>query len=380
MIVAGVLCGTSLDGIDVAIVDVRRAAPRYALTTLAFATVPFAPAMRARLLEAVAPRPLDGPAFGALHADLGDAFGEAVRSVAAGRRLDLVASHGVTIAHDGAAHRTLQLGDAFRIRERAQATVVYDFRAADCAAGGHGAPLVPYLDVMMFGSQTEERVALNLGGIANLTVLPKAGTAAVAFDTGPANLPLDTYVRLRRIGAAPYDRDGAFAQRGAVDAGLLAHLLAEPYFALAPPKSTGRERFGEIFVQQHRAALDGLSPEDALATLTAATVHSIAASILRFAPAAAAVIAGGGGVHNAAIMNGLRRALPATRIETTAAYGMDPDAKEAILFAILGRELIAGRAANLPAVTGARGPRLLGALAPHDFAQLSAVLQGEEQQ
>jgi anhydro-N-acetylmuramic acid kinase len=229
VIVAGVLSGTSLDGIDVAVAEIGPRTRR----VLTFATLPFVPELRARMLAAYPPALVDAPTIAALHADVGSAFGAAVRRVATGYAVRLVGSHGITLAHDGGARRTLQIGDAFRIREQVPATVAYDFRAADCAADGHGAPLVPYLDALLYAEPRQDRVALNLGGIANLSVL-RAGAAAhavVAFDSGPANLPIDTYVALRGLSNGRYDRDGALALSGSVDAGLLAEWLADPYFA-----------------------------------------------------------------------------------------------------------------------------------------------------
>lgn len=377
MIVAGVLSGTSLDGIDVAVCDLRPGVRR----VLRFETRPFASDLRARVLAAYPPARLDALAFCALNADVGEAFGAAVRDVANGLDLTLVGSHGLTIAHDGDAHRSLQIGDAFRIREQTGASVAYDFRAADCAAGGHGAPLVPYLDMLLLGDPHCDRIALNLGGIANLCVLPASATpaAVVAFDSGPANLPIDGYVAQRGLGDGRCDRDGALALRGTADEALLAAWLADPYFAAPPPKSAGRETYGAAFVTANRARLDALAPADALATLTALCVRTVADAVRRHAPAGVAIVASGGGVHNAALMAGLRAALPQSSIVTSAAFGIDPDAKEALLFAVLAYELVRGRPANVPNVTGARGPRLLGALAPHDAAALAAALHREEE-
>jgi len=379
MIGAGVLSGTSLDGIDVAIVDIRPANAGYRLETLAFEIVPFAGPLRERLLAAFPPAPLDALALAALHAHVGAAFGAAVARVAAGRRLDFVASHGITLAHDGAAAITLQIGDAFRIREAAGATVAYDFRSADTAAGGSGAPLVPYVDALVLGDLEHDRVALNLGGIANLTVLARGAGAdsIVAFDSGPANLPIDTYIALRSSGALRFDRDGALAREGRPDRGLLAEMLADPYFAQAAPKSTGRERYGEPFVARWRAALDACSLGDALATLTELAAATAATAIAAHAPPGAGVIVSGGGARNRALMERLGALLPGMAIETSAAFGIDPDAKEAIAFAVLGYELLRGRAAGLPAVTGARFARLLGALAPLDLEGLLMQLKRE---
>jgi anhydro-N-acetylmuramic acid kinase len=375
MIVAGVLSGTSLDGIDVAVVDVT---PRD-LHVLTFATRPFASELRARVLAAYPPAVLDAREVSALHADVGSAFGTALREVAAGHPVVLAGSHGLTLAHDGAARHTLQIGDPFRIREQIGASVAYDFRAADCAAGGHGAPLVPYLDVRLFADAQADRVALNLGGIANLSVLRAGAAEVVAFDSGPANLPIDTYVALRGIGDGRRDRDGACAARGTIDRELLARWLGDPYFAAPPPKTAGRESFGAAFVAAYRAKLDALSAADALATLTALCVRTVAAAVRRHAPPGATVIVSGGGVHNAAVMAGLRAELTGMAVVTSAAFGLDPDAKEAVLFALLAYELVRGRPANVPNVTGARGPRVLGALAPFDLAALAAAIRREEE-
>ncbi len=293
--------------------------------------------------------------------------------------MDFVASHGLTLAHDGDAHHTLQIGDPFRIREATGKTVIADFRSADTAAGGTGAPLVPYVDALLLAHAREARVALNLGGIANLTVLrPGAAPGDVlAFDCGPANLPADTYVELRTDGAARFDRDGTLARAGTADEALLALMLADPYFARRPPKSTGREQFGAPFVARHRAALDALSLADAVRTLTELTIRTVAAAMAGVAPATARTIVSGGGVHNGAILDGLRAALPGA-VESSAAHGIDPDAKEAIAFALLGYETLRERAAGLPHVTGARGPRVLGSIAPAGLAALIARVRAEE--
>ena len=237
MKIAGIISGTSLDGIDVAICDVTAAGTVIHARCERFTTIPFAEDLRARILAAYPPAPVGALELSALHAAIGEAFGDALRSVAAGTALDAVASHGVTIAHAGPAHHTLQLGDAFRIRERTGTTVIYDFRSADTAAGGTGAPLVPFVDALLFAEHAP-CVALNLGGIANLTVLPDG----IAFDSGPANLPIDTYVTLHTGGAQRYDRDGELARKGKPDPGLLGRMLADDYFSTSPPKIDGPRR------------------------------------------------------------------------------------------------------------------------------------------
>jgi anhydro-N-acetylmuramic acid kinase len=378
MIAIGLMSGTSLDGIDAVRVELQPREHGYRVATRAFLTVPFPAELRARLLAAYPPAPLDALALSALHADVGDAFARAALAAGA-REAAFIASHGLTLAHDGDAHHTLQIGDAFRIREATGITVIYDFRSADTAAGGHGAPLVPYVDALLLGAPDEWRVALNLGGIANLTVLPPGGTAAdvVAFDCGPANLPIDAYVEARTRGAVRYDRAGAFARGGIADETLLAGWLADPYFAREPPKSTGRERFGAPFIAAQRAALDALPFADAVRTLTELTIRSVVLAIRAYAPHAARTIVSGGGARNLTILDGLRAALPGI-VETSATYGIDPDAKEAIAFALLGYETLRERPAGLPRVTGARGPRVLGAIAPAGLAALIGRVRGEE--
>jgi anhydro-N-acetylmuramic acid kinase len=380
VIAVGLISGTSLDGIDAVRVALQPRGRGYAVETLAFQTIPFDRALRARILAAYPPALLDAVAFSALHADAGAAFAEAALSAGAADA-DYIASHGLTLAHDGDAHHTLQIGDPFRIREATGRTVIYDFRSADTAAGGNGAPLVPYVDALLLGDANETRIALNLGGIANLTVLAPGAAPqdVVAFDCGPANLPLDTYIELRTNGKMRFDRAGAFARAGSADEALLAQWLGDPYFARQPPKSTGRERFGAPFVAQDRAALDALPFPDALRTLTELTIRTVAAAIRAHAPDAARTIVSGGGAHNLTILDGLRALVPGA-VEVSAAYGIDPDAKEAIAFTLLGYETLRERPAGLPHVTGARGPRVLGALAPAGLEGLFARVRAEESQ
>jgi anhydro-N-acetylmuramic acid kinase len=375
MLIAGVLSGTSLDGIDVAVCEVVAHGDGVRAHCERFVTVPFDEALRARILAAYPPAPVGALELSALHAAIGEAFGAAVHAVAGETRLDAVASHGITLAHDGGAHHTLQLGDAFRIRERVAATVVYDFRSADTAAGGTGAPLVPFVDALLFGEYAP-CVAVNLGGIANLTVLPDG----IAFDAGPANLPIDTYVTLRGAAHDRYDRDGELARSGIVNDLLLGRMLADPYFARTPPKTAGREEFGAPFVARWRADLDALTFADAVATLAALSVQTLASAVHAAAPAAKTVILSGGGARNPVLVEGIRALLPGVHVACSDAFGVDADAKEAIAFAVLGYTALRGRPAGLPRVTGARGPRVLGAIAPHDLPALLERLHRDEEE
>ncbi|HTJ27050.1 MAG TPA: anhydro-N-acetylmuramic acid kinase [Candidatus Limnocylindria bacterium] len=363
--IAGVLSGTSLDGIDVAICTLETHGDGVRIRCERFATIPFPDALRARIVAAYPPAPAGALEISALHAAIGTAFGDAVTTVAGELALDAVASHGVTLAHDDAARETFQIGDPFRIRERTGVTVVSDFRSADTAAGGTGAPLVPFLDTLLFAEHAP-CVALNLGGIANLTVLPDG----IAFDSGPANLPIDTYVTLRTKNAQRYDADGKFAAAGTPNEALLHKLLTDPYFQRTPPKSTGREQYGAPYITRHRNALDALTLEDAAATLTALTARTVANAVTRHAAHATTVIASGGGTRNPTLMRMLATELPTHTLTTSATHNIDPDAKEAIAFAVLAHATLRNKPANLPRVTGAAGPRVLGSIAPVDLDAL----------
>jgi anhydro-N-acetylmuramic acid kinase len=373
MKIAGTISGTSLDGIDVAICELAPDGDGVRVQCERFATVPFDDRLRARIMAAYPAAPVGALEISAVHAGIGEAFGDAVAAVADGIVLDAVASHGVTIAHDGDAHHTLQLGDPFRIRERVRATVIHDFRSADTAAGGTGAPLVPFVDAILFGREAP-CVALNLGGIANMTVLPEG----IAFDSGPANLPIDTYVTLRTNGDRRFDANGDLARTGTPNEPLLERMLNEPYFAGRPPKTTGREQFGAPYVERWRAELDSLPFADAVSTLTMLTVRTVSAAFREADPRAKLLIASGGGARNAYMMTQLSAALPGVRVAPSDDFGVNADAKEAIAFAVLGYTTLRGRAAGLPLVTGARGARVLGSIAPHELSSLLERVRTEE--
>ncbi len=379
MIAIGLMSGTSLDGIDAALLRIVPDGERYAFDLLAFAIVPYDASLLARLRAALPPHPGSSAASAELHRDIGLAFAQAARTVAGAMSIDLVAMHGQTIYHDGARHVTTQLGDPFIVREALGATVCFDFRSADCAVGGHGAPLVPYTDALLFGSDDEDRVAVNIGGIANLTALPRgcAPYDVLAFDTGPGNMLIDAFVHERTDGAASFDADGAFAAAGTADARALAAMLADPYFAAPLPKSTGRERFGAQFLAEHRALLDPLSLEDGCATLAELTSRTLADAVHAVGLTNARVLVGGGGARNLALMASLQERLPHARIEPTDAAGVPSDAREAIAFAILGYETLRERAANVPRVTGASRPVTLGAIAPYGLQRVMTEVARE---
>lgn len=363
----GLISGTSADGIDAALVrfddDHAHARP----TLLHGRTHAWQPALRERLVAlGQQAQALTLDEVGELDVRIGHAFAAAALATLrdaglTARDITAIGSHGQTLRHHphGDAPFTLQLGDAHVIAERCGIPVVADFRRRDVAAGGHGAPLVPAFHAATLHAPDEDRAVLNLGGIANLTLLPARGTVR-GFDTGPANGLMDAWCQ-RHTGTA-YDAGGTFAAQGRVDGPLLARLLAEPWFAAPPPKSTGRDRFHLDWVE---AALAGNeAPADVQATLLALTARSVADALRATQPGTRRVIACGGGVHNPLLMAALAEAMPDAAIESSGVHGLDPDFVEAMAFAWLAREHLAGRPGNLPAVTGAAGPRVLGAFYP----------------
>ena len=366
----GMISGTSADGIDVAIATFDDApVPRVHL--LFGRTYAWDADLQARLVAMGQRAPdMSLDAFGQLDTELGMAFAQAAEMAIVDSGIDrariaAIGSHGQTLRHrpHGAFPFTLQLGDASLIAERTGVRTVADFRRRDVAAGGHGAPLLPALHAALLSSPDEDRAVLNLGGIANLTLLPASGEGVRGFDTGPANGLMDAWC-LRHTGWA-YDRGGAFARSGRIDAALLDALLDEPYFAASPPKSTGRDQFHLGWLESRLRGDDiptDISPADVQATLLALTARTVADALRATLPAATRVIGCGGGVHNPALMHALAEAMPGIAVESTADHGIDPDMVEALGFAWLARQTVLGRPGNLPGVTGARGPRVLGAI------------------
>jgi anhydro-N-acetylmuramic acid kinase len=375
VLAVGLMSGTSLDGIDAALVDLRPRGGSYATKLLAFETTRFDAAFLKRIRAALPPRTPSPAAVSALDRDLGAALADAARRVAGEQRIDFVASHGLTLYHDGAAHLTCQIGDPYALRERLDATVIYDFRRADCAVDGEGAPLMPYIDALLLGSDIETRVALNLGGIANVSILrPGVGPNDVlGFDTGPGNMLLDAFVRYRTENELDFDYDGLMARSGNVDQELLDEMLQDPFFWQRPPKSTGREHFGEQFLAAHDDKLQMLSVADGCATLTELTARTIADAAKRIVPPPAAVIVSGGGTHNRTLVERIGAAFgEGFALRRSSEFGLPVDAKEALAFAVLGYETLREREANVPAVTGARRRVILGTLAPQRLRALLA--------
>lgn len=364
----GLMSGTSADGIDAALVRFEGEGRTLRCELVQGRTFEWNAALRAQLValgQGADTVSLD--ALGALDGRIALAFAEAALALLqeAGvprDRVRAIGSHGQTVRHRPQAEPpfTWQLGDGNVIAERSGIPTVADFRRRDVAAGGQGAPLMPAFHAALLGSPTEDRAALNLGGIANFTLLPIKGGVR-GFDTGPANALMDAWCE--RHSGQPYDAGGAFAASGSVDAPLLARLLAEPWFALPPPKSTGREQFHLDWLQA-RLGDAVVASADLQATLLELTARTVADALQMTQPDTRRVLVCGGGVRNPVLMARLAAYLPQAVVESTAAHGLDPDYVEAMGFAWLARETLAGRPGNLPAVTGAAGPRILGVVYP----------------
>lgn len=370
LLAIGLMSGTSLDGVDAALVRFTGDRPEAAL--LAFRTVPYDEAFRSRMSTAIAHG--TGRDLARLDVDLGDRFADAAAQVVtqAGippSEIAFIASHGQTIWHTPA-FATLQLGDPARIAERLGIRVVSDFRSRDVAAGGQGAPLVPMADALLFADAEHPRVLLNVGGIANVTWAPAGGALdeVIAFDTGPGVAVLDAVVREVRPGQT-CDTDGRLAAAGTPDTGLIRDLLGDVFFAASPPKSTGRETFGDAFahglIREIRTRQPAATDEDCVATAAAFTVATIADQIERWTPDdGAEVVISGGGARNPSIMKGLAETLHGRRVRRFDDLFFDGDAKEAVAFALLGWLTLHDRPGNVPHATGAKGPRVLGRITP----------------
>ena len=346
MIAVGLMSGTSADGVSAAAIRTGR---RIAL--LAYRTFPYPRALRERVLGA---RELRTPELSELHGDLGRFFARCAKTFIGKRRPDVIGCHGQTVWHHPGRH-TLQLGEAAHIAEATRIPTVCDFRPTDIAAGGEGAPLVPYFDRAFFG--VRNAATLNLGGIANVTVLSKA---PAGFDTGPGNCLIDEAMQIAY--GKPCDVGGRVAAGGNIDRALLAR-LDDPWLRRPPPKSTGRERFSREFLLDRCAGALKRRPADVIATLTLFTAKTIGEAIARFVKRPLQeVIVSGGGMLNKTLMAQLEWTLWPAVPRPITVYGIPPLAKEPAAFALLAAETLRGRAGNLPSVTGARRPVVLGKL------------------
>jgi anhydro-N-acetylmuramic acid kinase len=386
MLAIGLMSGTSADGIDAALVEMGTAeapwdgSPGRPIKLLAFDTVAYPEKVRNELFSLFADRDIRTSEVCRLNFVLGELFARAARAVAEAGEAPLetvafIASHGQTVWHQPEPERlaevktrsTLQLGEPAVIAERTGCTVVANFRARDMAAGGQGAPLAPYVDYLLLTDPERPRIAQNIGGIANLTYLRPGGQPGevIAFDTGPGNAPIDAAVTFQSQGHYRYDVDGRRAAKGTVNQNLLEFMLRHEYLEAPPPKSTGRELFGAKFAEglhYGRGRDDGL-----VATLTRFTVESIALGYERWLPPLTPeteIVLSGGGARNPTLVSWLRDRVRPAQLKMSDEFGLPGDAKEAMLFAVLGAETLRGAPSNLPSATGAAQPVVLGQVVP----------------
>jgi anhydro-N-acetylmuramic acid kinase len=374
LIVVGLISGTSVDAIDAAVVDITRDADTLEMRLLAYAEAPIEEALRARIDDLFSPQLSRVDELCEINVLLGEAFADAAARALreADVQADLVASHGQTVWHEvtpGRARSTLQIGEPSVIAERLGVTTVADFRPRDIAAGGQGAPLASWCDALLFGHAQLSRAVQNIGGIGNVTWIPPGGQweAMLAFDTGPGNALIDHAAWRFSGGMQRYDLDGARAAAGRVDDTLLAELLAQPYFAEQPPKTTGRELFGAQLADPviDRALANGLHQSDILATLTAFTAHSIVDQYRRFLPGRPdEVVVGGGGSRNPVLMRLLSELLDPAQVRLHEDFGVPSLGREAIYFALMGHEALFGRPNTVPSCTGATHAVVMGKIVP----------------
>jgi anhydro-N-acetylmuramic acid kinase len=386
-LVVGLMSGTSADGVDASLSEISgEGRGGLKLRLVAEHTEPHPDLLREKILQACEPGGGTAAELCELNFLLGEAFAAATNALLAtagvkAEDVDLIGSHGQTISHipprtgDGAYQlgSTLQLGEPAVIAERTGILVVSNFRTRDMAAGGQGAPLVPYVDYLLFSSDSASRLVLNIGGISNVTYLPAHGDpdAMIAYDTGPGNMVIDAMVQFMTRGQQTYDADGEIAASGTVHRELLDEMLKHEFLKQPPPKSTGREEFGNKYAGKMYAwgADHGkvIMPRDAIATATRFTALTIAQSVKTFLLPKGPIdelIVSGGGALNPVLMEHLQNELPGMRVTLSDQYGLPLKAKESISFAVLARETALGRPTNLPSVTGAAGRRILGQITP----------------
>ncbi len=386
MLIVGLMSGTSADGVDAALVSLSGQGRRTRVRLIAHRHTVFSSSLREEILRACDPATARSDRICVLNTALAHEYARAASEVAAAAGASLgdvaaVACHGQTIWHqpsalqiaDGAWRGTMQIGSPAALAQAVGVPVISDFRSADLAAGGQGAPLVPFADFVLFSEVPGGRAVQNLGGIANVTYLPAEAETGdvIAFDTGPGNMVIDGAVGILTGGDRTYDVNGEMAACGHPSEDIVATLMAEePFFALAPPKSTGREMFGRHFTMDRLLPLcrsRGLSDEDTVATATELTVQSIADAYRRWLLPRGAldmVVLGGGGARNLTLRSRLASELAPARIATHADFGIPDEAKEAVAFAILAYETLHGRASNVPSATGASRPVVLGSVTP----------------
>ncbi len=378
MRVAGLMSGTSADGVDVAIVDMDE----HAVDLIAFDTSAYPAALRKTIFQLFQTEPANLDDICHFNFVLGEVFAGSIIKLCRTAKIpldsiDLIGSHGQTIYHNPKGRRygrklvrsTLQIGEPSVIAQRTGITTVADFRPRDMAARGQGAPLVPFADYVLFRDKKRCRAIQNIGGIANVTYLPANCRLpdVIAFDTGPGNMVIDRLIWLISAGKRKYDQAGKFARQGTVNNTLLKQMLSHPFFRCRPPKTTGREEFGWQYCDAlyKKVLKKAIATEDIVATATALTAESIAQAYRRFLPTMPdEVILCGGGSHNNTLVIMLRQKLCETKISFSDELGISSDAKEAVSFAILAYTTIHGRANNVPSATGAGQPAILGKIIP----------------
>jgi anhydro-N-acetylmuramic acid kinase len=386
MIVIGLISGTSADGMDAALCEITGEPPHLQARIVQAMTRPYRSDVRDRVLAACHPVTGSVDMLCQLNFDLAEHFAETtlqlIEQASIGiSEVDLIGSHGQTVWHsvlaDGHVNATLQLTEASVLAERTGITTVSNFRSRDIAAGGQGAPLTSYADWLLLRHADHWRAVQNIGGIGNVTLLPPLADSAsspLAFDTGPGNVLIDAAIHKITEGVQTFDRDGIYARQGKVDAAWLEQLLQHPYYALRPPKTTGRELFStnmaSLLVEEGYRR--GLEAADILATLTALTAHTIADAYRRFAPAVVAeVVLGGGGHSNPVLVEMLQALLQPVPVLSHEDIGLNSDYKEALVFALLAYETWHARPGNLPSMTGAGSPVVLGQITPgRNYANL----------
>lgn len=357
----GVMSGTSLDGLDIALIEQGQATK-----LLATLYIPMPDDMRSELLGLCASGPDEIARAAIAEQRWANLAAHGINQLLEQERISpstirAIGSHGQTIRHEPSRGFTVQIGNPALLAELTGITVVADFRRRDVAAGGQGAPLVPAFHEALFETQGERLAVLNVGGFSNLSLI-EAGKPVSGFDCGPGNVLLDAWINANQ--GLSYDRDGSWAASGTVVPALLQELLSDPFFAGTGPKSTGREVFNLPWLQQHLARLPTCAAQDVQATLLELTARTIVESLQTAQRETQALMVCGGGAHNLALMQRLAVLLPNTRVSSTAACGIDPDWVEAMAFAWLAHCCLEGIAANRPSVTGARGLRVLGAIYP----------------
>ena len=375
MKVIGLMSGTSMDGITAALTEILEKDGKLDIKLLSYETFPYPEELREELMEVAEDGHLND--LCRLNFEIGEKFAEAAENLLNEEEVELIGSHGQTVCHlppdgNGGKTYTLQIGEADVIAERTGIKTVADFRTRDVAAGGEGAPLIPFVDYKLFQSNSKNRVALNIGGIANITYLPTGGGKGevIAFDTGPGNMVLDQLVRDLTDGRMNYDENGAMARRGEVSEQLLSKLMDNPYFDRSPPKSTGRKDFGKAFTNsvKERGRQMGMDTNDIIASVTAFTAESIKYSCDKYLRAVDELIAAGGGTENDTLMEELQNRVNFP-VKTTDEFGIPPEAKEAVGFAILAYETNKGRPSNILGATGAKKYVVLGKISSGEVAE-----------